>query len=86
MQFMPKVTSLLTSLGVGASQRQEAGQCLSGFDNLSAEQKKIGLSPTIETIFPIVFADEAAIQSSGDFQDLRQKPWQVSLDQLTVQV
>jgi hypothetical protein len=79
MQFGRNVTSLLASLEVTASKREEAGQCLDGFDQLSAEQQQKSLPSTVEKVFQLIFGDGAAIQNSPRYQDLHQKPWQVTI-------
>jgi hypothetical protein len=77
MQFGSNVTSLLARLEVNPSVRQEAGQYLSYFDQLSYEEQNPALESTIEKVFPLVFAKEAAVQNTARYQELHQKPWQV---------
>ena len=78
MQFGRNVTSLLASLEVTASKREEAGQCLDGFDQLSAEQQQETLPSIMDKVFQLIFGDEVAIQNSPRYQSLHQKPWQVT--------
>jgi len=54
---------------------KEAEEYLSQFASLSEEEKKAIRPAAIEKLFPLVFGDIAAIESSESFAQLKQKPW-----------
>jgi hypothetical protein len=56
-------------------QSPTAEEALSRFASLSDEDKKIALPSTIETIFPLVFGENAAVESSEGFKELKNKQW-----------
>ncbi|TVY81095.1 FAD-dependent monooxygenase yanF [Lachnellula suecica] len=69
------VTKLLSTIRIGSAPLMEAEACLSNFESLSEEGKEAARPSTIEKVFPLVFGDITAIESSASFEELKQKPW-----------
>lgn len=69
---MTSPTELLANLKI---ESKEAEEYLSRFASLSDEENKTARPAAIEKLFPLLFGDIAAIESSESFAQLRQKPW-----------
>lgn len=69
------VTSILEIVAVAADARPEAEACLSAFAALSEDDQEATRSTTIAKLFPLVFGDIAAVESSENFQELKESPW-----------
>ncbi|TVY85865.1 FAD-dependent monooxygenase, partial [Lachnellula willkommii] len=69
---MTSPAELLANINI---ESKEAEQYLSHFASLSEEEKKIARPAAIEKLFPLLFGERAAIESSENFAQLREKPW-----------
>lgn len=76
MAPLTNIKDVLAAISPGQSPRVE--EALSRFVSLSEEERKEALPSTIETTFPLVFGENASIESSEDFETLKNKPWYVS--------
>jgi len=49
--------------------------CLAEYDNLSATQKDAARGSVIEKVFPLAFGEDAVIEGSPKYGELKAIPW-----------
>ncbi|OCK73798.1 6-hydroxy-D-nicotine oxidase [Lepidopterella palustris CBS 459.81] len=75
MSVPSTLASILEIVDIAADKREEAEACLSEFVALGEEAKKAARPATIKKVFPLAFGEIAAIETSANFEDLKQSPW-----------
>ena len=67
---------MLNTLNLPAGKlSEEAQELLSQFSDLTETQKVAARTGVIAKVFPLVFGEDAAIESSSRFEQLRKSSW-----------
>lgn len=66
-------------LNLTSSQNDDVARFLRNFQVLSKDERESTRASVVEKIFPLAFGDRAVIQSSANYNDLKQKLWSVHL-------
>lgn len=69
------VERILEFISFGDGQVEEAGACLSNFASLSENEKGAARGAVIEKIFPLAFGENAVIEGTAKFEELRKSAW-----------
>lgn len=77
MSSIEQLAVILKAVGAPERNWKEAEDRVSEFMNLDSYAKRKALPAMIEEVFPLVFGDEAAVEGSVNFEELKGSPWLV---------
>jgi hypothetical protein len=69
------VSSILELVDIPSNNRKDAEALLNNFVTLKEEQKKNTRSAAIQRLFPLVFGENASVETSSNFEELKKSPW-----------
>jgi hypothetical protein len=69
------VSSILELVDVPSNNRKDAEALLNNFVALKEDEKKNTRSAAIQRLFPLVFEENASVETSPNFEELRKSPW-----------
>jgi hypothetical protein len=69
-----KVSSILEFVDISPYNRKDAEALLKSFVTLK-DEKKNTRSETIQKLFPLVFRENASVETTPDFEELKKSPW-----------
>jgi len=69
------VSSILDLVDIPSNNRKDAEALLNIFITLKEDEKKNTRSATIQKLFPLVFGENASVETSPNFEELKKSPW-----------
>jgi hypothetical protein len=72
------VSSILELVNIPSNNRKDAEALLNNFVALKEDEKKNTRSATIQKLFPLVFGENASVENSPNFEELKKSPWYLS--------
>lgn len=75
MSASSTVSAILGVVAFEPAYIKEAEACLSEFEGLSINEKEAARGSVIEKVFPLAFGEDAAIESTPKYEELKAVPW-----------